>query len=546
MHRCYEFQEFKKLWNEINKQQDEDNGDIKKMQEPVTTRWWYMGLAAAFFLKYWNAFLSFCVSVINNETTEKAANKIASALYSLMNEPELESDLIFIVAYHHYFMTPHFKFLQQAGDRSKKPGYQANNILVRYYLMYQDIETLKENGWKSQKKFENFNKSLETLTNEQSVRQTNKANMFINLVQQKLKTYINRWANELFMACLGSEKETAQRAALLLVADDFSNIINSETRQRSFISEVHSREIELDSFSSFISKFCKDKEKICRSESFQQNADAINLIAFGANLWSVGTNRELNNFREFYCKTFLPLASNTQHVENFVKEASLVSETGLTEKMRSVLAMLRSSVARPVAREYKESAKNRLLSANQHCTGGLKGQRQMTSTEQNDEDIRSNPIGAPRTTEFLSYMEKFNKDCEGQENQVGYKEKIDRIKEQLISDKCQFSEKRHAKKLDAFKKSQEKPKALNKSQLARGVDHTPLTLGRIQYGQLGKANIAALKMELRMRDIHFEESLNVTGLKKLLKEHELKRLESDAAESFKSSFEPMTQWIIDV
>lgn len=124
-------------------------------------------------------------------------------------------------------------------------------------------------------------------------------------------------------------------------------------------------------------------------------------MARGADLW---TAEELSDFQKFYCETFLPLASNIQHVENFVKEASLVSERGLTEKMRSVLAILRSSIAGLL--QEKENAKIRSLKANQHCRGGIKGQRLLISTTKNDDEIRSNPSGAPRTKDFLVFMEK--------------------------------------------------------------------------------------------------------------------------------------------
>ena len=121
-------------------------------------------------------------------------------------------------------------------------------------------------------------------------------------------------------------------------------------------------------------------------------------------------------------------------------------------------------------------------------------------------------------------MEKFDNDCETQNKaDVGDKERLTRVKELLFSDKCQFSEKREAKKLAGYKKKQEKPKIPNKAQLERGVDHP---LRRIQYGQLGKKYVDQLNAELS-RGLNFDAGLNFTSLKNLLKQDEMVRLGSD-------------------
>ena len=179
---------------------------------------------------------------------------------------------------------------------------------------------------------------------------------------------------------------------------------------RIFHSAVHDRQIELDPFSCFIARFCTTRDAVKQMQAFRLQSNAICFIAIGCDLWLEPANQELTAFRTFYRETYLPLASNTQLVENFVKEASLVSETGLSEKMRSVLGILRSAIARPAAREYKELAKVRELRGNQHAKKKKKGQRQLTSSEGLDADIRSNPTGAWRSVAFLTLVTKINKD----------------------------------------------------------------------------------------------------------------------------------------
>ena len=542
LQQCFEFQEFKILWKQIEAEIGAENSEkVLKMQEPIATRWWCIGIAASYMKEFWNLFLAICQGIINDSNTDKRVNKIASGLESLMNEEELKSDLLFLAAYHHFFMTPHFKFLQAAGDRSKKPGYQSNNILVRYFLMHEDIEAMKDEGWKQNEKFKDFKDSLITLQEDQQHRCTAKANMFFERVLEKLEFYIQRWANELFMACLGSEKETAQRAAIYLVDENQEQEQTNIHTIRIFHSAIHDRQIELDPFSRFIARFCTTRDTIKQMQAFKLHSNAIYFISNGGDLWLESANQELMSFRTFYCETYLPLASNTQLVENFVKEASLVSETGLSEKMRSVLGILRSAVARPVVREFKDLAKVRELKGNQHAKKGIKGQRQLISSEGQDADIRSIPTGAWRTVAFLKFIQKINKDCETEASEE-YKEKIKRIRNCLFQDNLQFKIARQTNRIEKYNKSQLKPKQKNKTQLEEGVDHTPRTLGRIMYSALRKnVHIPALKLELRYQNISFLESANFTQLRGALILDEKNRLGQQATDLLLKSFRPLSE-----
>jgi len=68
LHKCYEFGVFKKLYREARKEvNEEDDDDVRKMQEPVTTRWWLMGVALSDFKKNWNAFYAFS-SLLHDST----------------------------------------------------------------------------------------------------------------------------------------------------------------------------------------------------------------------------------------------------------------------------------------------------------------------------------------------------------------------------------------------------------------------------------------------------------------------------------------------
>mmetsp|Transcript_22644 Transcript_22644/g.67005 ORF Transcript_22644/g.67005 Transcript_22644/m.67005 type:complete len:219 (+) Transcript_22644:1297-1953(+) len=115
----------------------------KKYPKPVMTRWWYVGCASQKLLEQWEDWKMVSEAVINNKSTDTAANKVASGLWSLMNEPVLKAHLHFMCAYHKAFIVPHFEWLQKMDERTKRSGFRSRSILERYYLMHCDLTHLK-------------------------------------------------------------------------------------------------------------------------------------------------------------------------------------------------------------------------------------------------------------------------------------------------------------------------------------------------------------------------------------------------------------------
>ena len=194
--------------------------------------------------------------------------------------------------------------------------------------MHEDIEVIQHGGWKQNEKFKDFNDSLTTLPEEERERCTAKANMFFQRVMEKLEYYIQRWENELFKACLGSEKETAQRAAMYLVDQGQGQEQTNDHIMRIFHSAVHDRQIKLDPFSYFIARFCKMRDAVKQTQAFLLHSKAIELIAIGRDLWLEPANQELTAFRTFY----LPLASNAHWSKILLKKQVLYRKLGLVKR----------------------------------------------------------------------------------------------------------------------------------------------------------------------------------------------------------------------
>ena len=68
--------------------------------------------------------------------------KIVSTNKNLMGKKEIQSDIKIIAAIHKNWMFEHFDFLQ-GGDplTGNIPGYQAQMMTVRYFLMHEDLSS---------------------------------------------------------------------------------------------------------------------------------------------------------------------------------------------------------------------------------------------------------------------------------------------------------------------------------------------------------------------------------------------------------------------
>ena len=85
---------------------------IQKTPQPVLTRWWYVGVAAAFLKKYYQIVLRATQICININDSKSRPNKIASGLQSMMKEDIAYSDMLFLAQFHTGFLTEHFDWLQ--------------------------------------------------------------------------------------------------------------------------------------------------------------------------------------------------------------------------------------------------------------------------------------------------------------------------------------------------------------------------------------------------------------------------------------------------
>jgi hypothetical protein len=72
-----------------------DDKPINRVPAPILTRWWYVGVAAEFFLEHYLSLFRTTQAIANDFNADSRANEVGSHLYSLMLEPQLYSDLVF-------------------------------------------------------------------------------------------------------------------------------------------------------------------------------------------------------------------------------------------------------------------------------------------------------------------------------------------------------------------------------------------------------------------------------------------------------------------
>ena len=138
------FSAVKSLWPVVADANGNESFSIKKIPQPVLTRWQYVGQAADV---VWRAYLLLfrMVQVSINTYGSLVPGKISSGLQPLMRQPELFSDLALLKDFHNDYFTSHLSWMMASKDLTQLPGFQCHQIAVRYYLMDTDLFITSEN-----------------------------------------------------------------------------------------------------------------------------------------------------------------------------------------------------------------------------------------------------------------------------------------------------------------------------------------------------------------------------------------------------------------
>ena len=168
LHSIFDLQKFYgggEVWKHVMRTEMDtcnmENEDVpRKFTQPVTTRWWWLGISCQFAITYWDVYKRIAQSTVNVFVSSSYGNIVASSIDALMKEELFKGHTIFVRCYTKYLINPHFDFLQSKGYRSKTAGFNSEAILVRLFLIYQDFDSVLEGRWKNHPEFDLFNQHL--------------------------------------------------------------------------------------------------------------------------------------------------------------------------------------------------------------------------------------------------------------------------------------------------------------------------------------------------------------------------------------------------
>ena len=434
---------------------------VQKIPQPVLTRWWYVGVAAAFLKRNYRIVLRATQICINTNNADSKPNKIASGLQSLMKQDIAYSDMLFLAQFHTDWLTEHFEWLQAVDVLSKKPGFRSRQILVRYYLMRKDLAKLQTRI--ANKSFGDYDTNLMNFDDEKKQKQKRKSEAFIDEAIVSLDKHYLRWCNELLTAALGGEAPLGKIVARVLLNHHLpDNPFEQNQIDVHFYSEDHDRHIDLLDFASFVRKNYLQRG---RETEMEANTRLLaQLVATGVDIWKEDDNGNVTEndaaLRDHFCSFYVPLASNSQFVEAGVKEAKIVSTTGRNEELRSVYAICRSFLFDKL--EPTTNTPDRVV--------------QILSVVIDQNEVHEKEITEPIRIESR-----------------------EQVKAALNED--HFRKERLEKKQKKISTKGSDDKADNVTQKLDGMEDTPFIDGKTQYGKLKKVeHMADLVAELTFRE----------------------------------------------
>ena len=472
-----------------------------KMQAPIFTRWWTVGVGASYAFDYYLYIYHACQQVINVCSSGSTPNMIASDLFSLMSNQETFLDMTLTRCFCKAYINPHFDWFQKATDLTSKVGFQAHNVVGRFWLMEYDLRHVyigrSMNQYKDACALFNFEDALEEdneLVKKERAKHLHKLTIFMKEAYSSLMKHFNRWvAPALLPAALLSEKHVAQvvAAAMLQVPmPRFESIFNPLSGFCNFKSEAHlGRTIELKSLYNFIRKQIEVAEANGDGREHTQDAiHAAKLVLTGVDLRSFDYQDEQHGaFRRSMHSTYLPIPSQTQFVESGVKDAKYVSATDRSEQSRSNMAIVRTNTPLTRAKEDANAEKIRTLIKSAHN--------------------RSAPHEAMKE-------DQVNGECDNRFRFVST----------CLTRRGHFSEIRAAKKRATVDERGPVFKKQNVAQQLRPQQQTPAVTGKVPYGKLVRArNMEDLAVELLHRGVD-DIPASITKRKDLLKKLEAERL----------------------
>ena len=476
----------------VNREAKVTDTMLEKIQAPVLTRWWTVGVGANYMLTYYLPIFRVCQVICNRYKSDSKANKVASGLYSLMCDPNNVADLALIKCFNAAFIRKHLDWLQSNTDLSGVPGFQSHNMAVRFFLMREDINSMFANTFQG---FGDYRVIVSNLDEEATELQRTKEELFVKESQAALEKHFPRWLSpSLLPAALLSEDDTALLVAAVML-QDWNAGMYYEHDHKFFYSHVHGRRISYRKFGMFLTNYIEPAGLANDSPCTDEAEQAAMMVINGCNLRymdleDVAADELL--IRKHMFQTYLPLPCQTQFVEFGVKEAQHVSQTNRSEEVRSAYGIVRSAHVTD-AGNSKTGTTNLMMIVNRINTA-------KASVDEHASWKRQDP---------------------------GYCGSHDNVLRLLK--RGHFKSVRVGKKKSLIDEMANTNKRINQAQQPKPQQLTAAVTGNVLFGKLTKKlHMDDLRMELLFREVAVDEiPASITDRKKMLQELEIQRLIDD-------------------
>ena len=374
-------------------------------------------------------------------------------------------------------------------------------------------------------------RTLEEIDTEYKATLSRQATIFIEKAFHAIEVHFHRWTNHLIFYGIAAESPpTSSMVANLILGQTLTHHHNTNT----YHSFIHKRDINLDDFATFLQDTCEAESLMAVRESsyYKKYKNGITAIANGEKLWE-STLPHVEELRKYIKSIVLANASNQQFVELAIKECMNVTCLNRTVAMKSVIGIIRSYLNREKAAIVEEQLKSHSLHANQHTTGGIRGQREMKNkTKEEDLEGRIIAKGPLRNNALLKSIYSLNNSEDPEEEA-----KIRRLSSNIKASDENYHRELIASKQKKYDDGRKKQKKINDSQKRRDIELTDVTTGRIMFTRLLKVNIDGVKAELTARGHVYNDSQPIRQLKDLL----IIAVKYKDGKQYDKSFHPRTE-----
>jgi len=502
------------IWKDINPEIDVPKRLLYSIQEPLMTRWWTIGKLAQLIVEFYEVIKCIAAAIVNSSKTADKENKISSGLISLLRQPLIHCDLLFIAAFANGFLNPHMKWYSREDPNIGEPGFLVFHRAIRYFIMHCDLKDLQEGGWQEHLAFQDFKQFLPTLSNDDRGMKISMAQKFFQCALQQTKKHNDRYikTRRLFFSCFGEPEISKFVAQLVLGNGAFSNQgwLSASNENFVFFSKIHQRTIDLQRLIDFLQRETLETIEMIRSQEVVERFKVtLQKISEGFNIWD-RTNDETEEHRLKVLQCFSAQCSNQQNNERLVKATTYIKRTGKSEKKANIYGIASNGFAKDIREEsfFQEAEADPQHADHQH---------ELFSTKRVKRYYQDKVFQLHTTViEKLQKLAFIARDMGGQT----YTDLHTQIHQNLTSNEQTHLEKRKKRKLnDLAQKCHQQPD--NAIIRRTGVDIQPRLRGMVVFSELrAKLHTKDLEKELSARNIVWRQGANFTEMKWLILNHE--------------------------